>query len=82
MKTARGKSTLIKTLSGIWPHGSYEGEIVMNGEVQRFTQISDSERVGLSVIHQELALVPEMTVAENVFLGHEPGASAWSITTA
>jgi D-xylose transport system ATP-binding protein len=67
-----GKSTLIKTLSGIHPHGSYEGEISMNGVVQRFQSISDSERVGLSVIHQELALVPEMTVAENVFLGHEP----------
>ncbi len=67
-----GKSTLIKTLSGIWPHGSYEGEIVMGGAVQHFANISDSERVGLSVIHQELALVPEMTVAENVFLGHEP----------
>jgi len=67
-----GKSTLIKTLSGIHPHGSYEGEIVMGGAVQRFHSITDSERVGLSVIHQELALVPEMTVAENVFLGHEP----------
>jgi len=67
-----GKSTLIKTLSGIWPHGSYEGEILMGGQVQRFRTIADSERAGLSVIHQELALVPEMTVAENVFLGHEP----------
>src|SRR3954467_2334690 len=67
-----GKSTLIKTLSGIHPHGSYEGEIVMGGAVQRFHSITDSERVGLSVIHQELALVQEMTVAENVFLGHEP----------
>ncbi|MES1176662.1 MAG: sugar ABC transporter ATP-binding protein [Myxococcales bacterium] len=67
-----GKSTLIKTLSGIHPHGSYEGEIVMGGVVQRFQSITDSEHVGLSVIHQELALVPEMTVAENVFLGHEP----------
>ena len=67
-----GKSTLIKTLSGIWPHGSYEGEILMSGQVQRFGAIVDSERAGLSVIHQELALVPEMTVAENVFLGHEP----------
>ncbi|MET0791054.1 MAG: sugar ABC transporter ATP-binding protein [Polyangiaceae bacterium] len=67
-----GKSTLIKTLSGIHPHGSYEGDIVMGGAVQRFSSITDSERVGLSVIHQELALVPEMTVAENVFLGHEP----------
>src|SRR6188768_3869387 len=67
-----GKSTLIKTLSGIWPHGSYEGEIVMSGKPQNFAGIGDSERAGLSVIHQELALVPEMTVAENVFLGHEP----------
>src|SRR6478609_4038754 len=67
-----GKSTLIKTLSGIWPHGSYEGEILMSGKPQRFAAISDSEKAGLSVIHQELALVPEMTVAENVFLGHEP----------
>src|SRR3954468_15411984 len=67
-----GKSTLIKTLSGIHAHGSYEGEILMNGAVQRFSSITDSERVGLSVIHQELALVPKMTVAENVFLAHEP----------
>src|SRR3954462_6945430 len=67
-----GKSTLIKTLSGIHPYGSYEGEIAMGGTVQHFQSISDSERVGLSVIHQELALVPEMSVAENVFLGHEP----------
>src|SRR5271156_3011595 len=61
-----GKSTLIKTLSGIWPYGSYEGEILMSGKPQRFAAIADSERAGLSVIHQELALVPEMTVAENV----------------
>jgi D-xylose transport system ATP-binding protein len=67
-----GKSTLIKTLSGIWPHGSYEGQILMGGVEQRFQRIADSERAGLSVIHQELALVPEMTVAENIFLGHEP----------
>ena len=67
-----GKSTLIKTLSGLYPHGSYEGEILMSGQVQRFGAIADSEKAGLSVIHQELALVPEMTVAENVFLGHEP----------
>ena len=67
-----GKSTLIKTLSGLYPHGSYEGEILMSGKTQRFGAIVDSERAGLSVIHQELALVPEMTVAENVFLGHEP----------
>jgi D-xylose transport system ATP-binding protein len=67
-----GKSTLIKTLSGVYAHGSYEGQIVMRGEEQRFTQIKEAEAAGLSVIHQELALVPEMTVAENLFLGHEP----------
>jgi D-xylose transport system ATP-binding protein len=67
-----GKSTLIKTLSGVYPHGSYEGQIVMRGVVQEFTQIKEAEAAGLGVIHQELALVPEMTVAENLFLGHEP----------
>ncbi len=67
-----GKSTLIKTLSGIHPHGSYEGQILMEGAEQRFASINDAEGAGLSVIHQELALVPEMTVAENIFLGHEP----------
>jgi D-xylose transport system ATP-binding protein len=67
-----GKSTLIKTLSGVYTHGSYEGQIVMNGVEQHFTRIKDAEDAGLSVIHQELALVDEMTVAENLFLGHEP----------
>jgi D-xylose transport system ATP-binding protein len=67
-----GKSTLIKTLSGTYPHGSYEGHITMGGVEQRFTSIRDAEAAGLGVIHQELALVPEMTVAENIFLGHEP----------
>jgi D-xylose transport system ATP-binding protein len=67
-----GKSTLIKTLSGVYGFGSYEGQIIMNGQEQRFAEIKDAENAGLSVIHQELALVPEMTVAENLFLGHEP----------
>jgi D-xylose transport system ATP-binding protein len=67
-----GKSTLIKTLSGIWPAGSYEGELVMEGKPVAFRSTRDAEVAGLAVIYQELALVPEMTVAENIFLGQEP----------
>ncbi len=66
-----GKSTLMKVLSGVHPYGSYEGEIFFEGELQRFKTPRDSEQVGIAVIYQELALVPEMTVYENVFLGHE-----------
>ena len=68
-----GKSTLMKVLSGVYPFGSYEGEIVFDGKSQRFRFISDSEEVGIAIIYQELALVPEMTVYENIFLGHELG---------
>ncbi len=67
-----GKSTLIKCLSGIWPAGSYEGQIKINGQVAAFQGIRDTEAVGIAVIYQELALVREMTVAENIFLGSEP----------
>ncbi len=67
-----GKSTLIKLLSGIHPHGSYEGRFEVDGEEAKFTTIKDAERAGLAVIYQELALVEEMTVAENIFLGREP----------
>lgn len=67
-----GKSTLIKTLSGIYPEGSYEGRIVIDGRESTFRHISDAEAAGISVIYQELALVQEMTVAENIFLGSEP----------
>ena len=66
-----GKSTLMKVLSGVYPYGHYSGDIVFNGEVQRFKSISDSEKAGIAIIYQELALVPEMTVYENIFLGHE-----------
>lgn len=66
-----GKSTLIKVLSGVHPYGSYEGEIYLEGELQTFHNTHDSEEAGIAVIYQELALVPEMTVYENVFLGHE-----------
>ena len=67
-----GKSTLIKLLSGIHPHGSYEGRFEVNGVEARFETIKDAEKTGLAVIYQELALVEEMTVAENIFLGREP----------
>ena len=67
-----GKSTLIKLLSGIHPHGSYEGRFDVNGTEARFSGISDAAKAGIAVIYQELALVEEMTVAENIFLGCEP----------
>lgn len=66
-----GKSTLMKVLSGVYPHGSYAGDILFNGEVQKFSGIADSERVGIAIIYQELALVPDMTVYENIFVGNE-----------
>ena len=67
-----GKSTLIKLLSGIHPHGSYEGTLEVAGRDVRFDGVSDAERAGLAVICQELALVESMSVAENIFLGAEP----------
>ncbi len=66
-----GKSTLMKVLSGVYPYGDYSGEILFAGEEQKFKGISDSEKAGIAIIYQELALVPEMTVYENIFLGHE-----------
>ena len=66
-----GKSTLMKVLSGVYPHGTYEGEILLKGKPQRFRGIMDSERAGIGIIYQELALVPDMTVFDNICLGHE-----------
>ncbi|WP_298958571.1 multiple monosaccharide ABC transporter ATP-binding protein [uncultured Roseibium sp.] len=66
-----GKSTLMKVLSGVYPHGQYDGEIVFGGQPARFGGISDSEKQGIIIIHQELALVPELSIAENIFLGNE-----------
>ncbi len=68
-----GKSTLMNVLSGIYPFGSYEGDIVYNGEVCQFQKITDSEAKGIVIIHQELALVPQMSIGENMFLGNERG---------
>ncbi len=67
-----GKSTLIKILGGIHPADSFEGSLSINGEPVHFRSVRDSERAGIAVVHQELALVDEMSVAENVFLGAEP----------
>ncbi|MDQ0313766.1 multiple monosaccharide ABC transporter ATP-binding protein [Amorphus orientalis] len=66
-----GKSTLMKVLSGVYPHGSYDGRIVYQGEECRFSGITDSERLGIIIIHQELALIPLLSIAENIFLGNE-----------
>ncbi len=67
-----GKSTLMKVLSGVHPHGTYEGEVLFDGELCRFKDIRASERHGIVIIHQELALVPYLSIAENIFLGNEP----------
>ncbi len=66
-----GKSTLMKVLSGVYPHGTYSGDILLRGQVQNYRGIRDSEHAGIAIIYQELALVPEMTVYENIFLGNE-----------
>ncbi len=66
-----GKSTLMKILSGVYKKGEYQGDIVLSGEVMNFHGIRDSERMGIGIIHQELALIPELSVYENMYLGHE-----------
>jgi len=66
-----GKSTLMKVLSGVHPHGSYEGDILFEGEISTFKDIRASEQHGIVIIHQELALVPYLSIAENIFLGNE-----------
>ncbi|MFA6507656.1 MAG: ATP-binding cassette domain-containing protein, partial [Treponemataceae bacterium] len=66
-----GKSTLMKVLSGVYPHGTYDGSIFIDGNECRFKDIGDSERLGIVIIHQELALIPYLSIAENIFLGNE-----------
>ncbi|WP_055525619.1 multiple monosaccharide ABC transporter ATP-binding protein [Streptomyces graminilatus] len=78
-----GKSTLMKVLSGVHPHGTYEGDILFEGEVVSFKDIRASEHRGIVIIHQELALVPYMSIAENIFLGNEQasgGVISWNET--
>ena len=67
-----GKSTLMKVLSGVYGHGSYTGDIDYQGQTRHFRGIKDSEEIGIIIIHQELALVPLLSIAENIFLGNEP----------
>ena len=76
-----GKSTLMKVLSGVYPHGTYTGDILVGGEPRSFTNVRDSEQAGISIVLQELSLVKELTVGENIFLGREParlGVVNWS----
>ena len=69
-----GKSTLMNVLSGIYGYGSYSGDIIYDGKLCKFPTIKDSESLGIVIIHQELALVPLLTIAENMFLGNERGS--------
>ena len=71
-----GKSTLMNVLSGVYPYGSYEGDIIYDGEVCKFHHIKESEAKGIVIIHQELALIPYMSIGENMFLGNERGKKA------
>ena len=76
-----GKSTLMKVLGGVWPHPSYQGDIFIKGEPRRFHSTRDAMDAGIAIIHQELNLIPELTVAENIFLDRQPtnafGAIDW-----
>ncbi|MDF2985559.1 MAG: transporter related [Eubacterium sp.] len=79
-----GKSTLMNVLSGIYPYGSYSGDIIFDSNVCQFKEIKDSEKLGIVIIHQELALIPYLSIAENVFLGNEQartGIIDWNETT-
>ncbi len=79
-----GKSTLMNILSGVYPYGTYSGEIVWDGKPCEFRDIRDSERLGIVIIHQELALVPQLSIAENIFLGNEQasrGVIDWNMTS-
>lgn len=79
-----GKSTLMKVLSGVYPHGTYTGDIVYKGKVCEFKDIRQSEELGIVIIHQELALIPYLSIAENIFLGNEiskKGVINWNDTS-
>ncbi|WP_125767639.1 multiple monosaccharide ABC transporter ATP-binding protein [Lapidilactobacillus wuchangensis] len=78
-----GKSTLMNVLSGLYPYGSYDGDIVYNGDICKFKDLGDSENKGIVIIHQELALSPYLSVKENIFLGNEQakhGVIDWDLT--
>ncbi|HEX3109255.1 MAG TPA: ATP-binding cassette domain-containing protein, partial [Thermoanaerobaculia bacterium] len=67
-----GKSTLMNILGGVYPYGTYDGEIAIEGQVRQFHRVRAAEDAGIAVVHQELSLIPEFSIAENVFLGREP----------
>ena len=67
-----GKSTLMKVLGGVYPFGTYGGEVLIDGEVRRFASVRDAEHAGVAVIYQELSLIKGLTIGENIFLGREP----------
>ena len=67
-----GKSTLMKVLGGVYPYGSYEGEILIDGEVRRFHKVREAEEAGVAIIFQELSLIKDLSIGENIFLGREP----------
>ncbi|WP_100407305.1 multiple monosaccharide ABC transporter ATP-binding protein [Bacillus solitudinis] len=78
-----GKSTLMKVLSGVYPYGTYEGDILFEEKICEFKDIKQSENLGIVIIHQELALIPELSIAENIFLGNEQakkGVIDWNQT--
>ena len=78
-----GKSTLMKVLSGVYGYGTYTGDIVLNGEVCQFSDIQHSEKAGIAIIHQELALIPLLSISENIFMSHPQRkgmAIDWNLT--
>jgi len=80
-----GKSTLMNVLSGVYPYGTYTGDIIFNGNLCSFKTISDSEKIGIVIIHQELALIPTLSIGENIFLRNERsngGVIDWDKLTA
>ncbi|TCL55367.1 putative multiple sugar transport system ATP-binding protein [Hydrogenispora ethanolica] len=74
-----GKSTLMNILSGVYPYGTYSGDIIVNGEICKFRDIRESEAKGIAIIHQELALIPSLSIAENVFIGNEQTNNGFTV---
>ena len=66
-----GKSTLMKVLSGVYPYGTYSGQIIFDGREMKFRNIKESEQTGIAIIHQELTMIPELSITENIFMGNE-----------
>ena len=78
-----GKSTLMNILSGVYPYGSYGGEVYYDGELCKFRNVRESEKKNIAIIHQHLALFPALSIAENIFLGNENAKNSvidWKLT--